>query len=324
MRLVFLDTSTVTREGDVSLAGLQALGEWAEYPLTLSSETLERVQDADVVISNKVVMNRETIERSAEGALKLVCVAATGTNNVDLEAAKASGVQVCNVSGYSTKSVAQHTLTMMLNLVTQMHRYVREPQVWAESPIFTRLDYPVRDLDGMRLGLVGVGNIGARVGELAEAMGMHVQALGRAGSTPRLHPEWPRLEADALFETSDVISLHCPLTPGTHHFINGESLGKMKPGGYLINTGRGELVEEQALLEALRSGQLAGAGLDVLSVEPPSVDHPLLAAAADLPQLLITPHNAWSSARTRQGLVDAVAANIEAFQRSGEAGNRLV
>ncbi len=319
--LVFLDTSTVTHHGDVDLSGLESLGTWKAYEMTAPSETADRVGEADIVISNKVELGEEVL--AAAPRLQLICVAATGTNNVALDAARSRGIQVCNVRGYSTESVAQHALAMMLNLATQMHRYVREPEAWAQSPIFTRLDYPMELLEGKTLGLMGVGDIGSRVGELAEAFGMRVQCYARPGSAASRHPEWARVDAEDFFATSDIISLHCPLTPETRHVISEESLGRMRPGAFLINTGRGELVEETALLEALRSGRLGGAGLDVLSEEPPPAGHPLIRAALECPQLLITPHNAWSSARTRQRLIDTVAANIRAFLDSGEADNRL-
>lgn len=322
MKLVFLDTRTVTHEGDVDLSVLQALGDWCAHEITAPAETASRVASAEVVISNKVVIDAATIAASPK--LRLICVAATGTNNVDLEAAQLAGIQVCNVKGYSTASVAQHALTMMLNLSTQMHRYVREPSAWSASPIFTRLDYPVGLLEGKTLGLVGVGDIGGRVGELAEAFGMRIQCYARPGSGGARRPDWPRVAPEVFFASSDVISLHCPLTEATRELIREETLGQMKRGAWLINTGRGELVDEAALLEALRSGQLGGAGLDVLSQEPPPEDHPLLVAAEEWPQLLITPHNAWSSATTRQRLIDTVAANIRAFAETGEAGNRLV
>ncbi|MFT5405394.1 MAG: glycerate dehydrogenase, partial [Verrucomicrobiales bacterium] len=218
MKIVFLDASTVTSANDVDLSAVMALGEWVQYPITNPSETAERIADAEVVISNKVLLDGNLIDNAAK--LRLIAVAATGTNNVDLEAAKAAGVQVCNVSGYSTESVAQHTIAMLLNLATKMHRYGNEPQAWADSPIFTRLDYPVTSLHGSTLGLVGVGNIGGRVGEIAEALGMTVQCYGRPGSAQAVHPEWPRRTIEELLETSDTISLHCPLTEDTRSLIN--------------------------------------------------------------------------------------------------------
>lgn len=318
MKIAFLDTSTVTRGNDVDLHPLRCLGEWTAHEHTTPSQTGDRVRDTSVVISNKVVLGPEEIG-AAGASLKLIAVAATGTNNVDLEAAKQAGVQVCNVSGYSTDSVAQHTLALILNLCTSMSRYVNEPAEWADSPIFTRLDYPVVELRGQTLGLVGAGHIGGRVGELAEAFGMSVQCLARNGSRDRRHPRWPRPQRDVFFQTSDIVSLHCPLTSSTRRLINAETLSLMKQTALLINTGRGELVDEDALTEALRGGRIAGAGLDVLSEEPPRRDHPLLQLRH--PRLLITPHSAWSSREARQRLVDGVAANIRTFLETGTPRN---
>ena len=320
MKIVFLDACTVSREDDIDLSGLMALGNWISHVITAPSETADRIADADVVISNKVLLDAAAI--AAAPKLRLIAVAATGTNNVDFEAAKARGIQVCNVSGYSTDSVAQHVLALILNLATNIHRTVARPEVWPQSPIFTRLDYPIQQLSDLTLGLVGVGNIGSRVGEIAEAFGMNVQCYARPDTKVTSHLEWPRVLADDFFASSDVVSLHCPLTAGTQAFINAESLQKMKSGVLLINTGRGELVDEAALLDSLLSGHLGGAGLDVLSPEPPRVDHPLI--NADLPNLLITPHSAWSSRTARQTLIHGVAANIRAFQETGQATNRVV
>ena len=319
MKIVFLDACTVSREGDVDLSGLRALGDWTSYEITAPSETVDRIADADVVISNKVVLDAAAI--SAAQKLRLIAVAATGTNNVDFEAATERGIQVCNVSGYSTDSVAQHVLALILNLATNIHRTIAQPEAWPQSPIFTRLDYPIQQLSELTLGLVGVGNIGSRVGEISEAFGMKVQCYARPDSKVSLHPEWPRVAADAFFASSDVVSLHCPLTVDTQAFINADSLRQMKPGAFLINTGRGELVDERALLESLRSGHLGGAGLDVLSTEPPSKDHILINTG--LPNLLITPHSAWSSRTARQTLIRGVEANIRAFLETGEATNRV-
>jgi glycerate dehydrogenase len=319
MKIVFLDACTVSRENDVDLSGLMALGNWTSHEITAPSDTADRIAEADVVISNKVILDAASI--AAAPKLRLIAVAATGTNNVDFEAAKARGIQVCNVSGYSTHSVAQHVLALVLNLATNIHRTVAKPEAWPQSPIFTRLDYPIQQLADLTLGLVGVGNIGSRVGEIAEAFGMKVQCYARPQSKATAHPEWPRVAANAFFASSDVVSLHCPLTEGTRALINAETLGKMKPGAFLINTGRGELIDETVLLESLLSGHLGGAGLDVLSKEPPRDDHPLI--TADLPNLLITPHSAWSSRTSRQTLIHGVEANIRAFQETGEATNRV-
>ena len=319
MKLVFLDSNTVTYQGDVDLAPLSALGDWQQFPTTSPDDTETRVQGADVVICNKVVLNRATLESAPQ--IKLIAVTATGTNNIDLAAAKQMGMQVCNVSGYSTGSVAQHAIAMMLNLVTNMHQYTAEKRLWAESPIFTRLDHPVGDLAKMTLGIAGAGNIGVRVGEIATSFGMKVQCLHRQGATSSAR-SWPRVAKQRFFESSDIVTLHCPLTPDTQLLINSETLGWMKSTALLINTGRGELVDEKALVDALASGQLAGAGLDVLAPEPPPANHPLL--SFDHPNLLITPHTAWSSLHSRTVLIERVVSNIQAFINHGEADNRLV
>ena len=319
-KIVFLDASTVTFEEDVDLSSLMALGDWSAYPVTAPHETASRVGPAEIVISNKVLINGDLIHSSPK--LQLIAVAATGTNNVDLQAAKAAGVQVCNVTGYSTESVAQHTIATLLILATNIHRYGAEPMAWTRSPIFTRLDYPVVTLHRRQLGLIGVGRIGGRVGEIAQALGMKVQCYDRPGSAHAVHPEWPRCSLGDLLATSDAVSLHCPLTETTRGLIDEAALARMPPGSFLVNTGRGELIDEGALLSSLRSGHLGGAGLDVLSVEPPPADHPLI--TANLPNLLITPHTAWSSGSTRQELVCRVAQNIDAFLQTGIAGNRLV
>ncbi len=321
MRVVFLDASTVQHANDVDLSPLEGIGSFQSYETTTPDQLAERLRDAAIVIANKVRLNAELI--TAHPDLKVIAVAATGTNNVDLDAARRAGVQVCNVRGYSTESVAQHAVAAMLNLATQMHRYTAEPTQWASSPIFTRLDYPVIELQGRTLGLIGVGNIGRRVGEIAQALGMRVIGYARPGSNQEVHAEWPRVPMDALLAESDVVSLHCPLTEETQGLMNAETLRAMKPGAFLINTGRGELVEEAALLTSLREGHLGGAGLDVLSVEPPPANHPLLEAASSLPNLLITPHTAWSSRTARQELIHRVAANIRAFIETGEATNRV-
>ena len=225
-------------------------------------------------------------------------------------------------AGYSTASVAQHVFSLILNLVTQCHRYAAEKALWADSPIFTRLDFPVVELKGKTLGIAGFGAIGSEVAKIGRAFGMQVQALQRGASSGHsADDEAPkRVPLQEFFETSDVISLHNPLTPATEGMINAESLGWMRSGSFLINTGRGGLVDEAALLAALSSGHLGGAGLDVLSVEPPPADHPLL--AANLPNLLITPHTAWSALESRRLLMDGVLANIRSFL-AGESLNRL-
>ena len=258
---------------------------------------------------------------SAAEGLSLVVVCATGVNNVDLDAALANGITVCNVVDYSTPIVAQHAISLLLNLAGNTHRYASEAELWPESPIFTRLDHPVAELDGKLFGIAGAGNIGCRAGEIAVALGMNVQVLARPGSLTARHPEWPRVDADTFFSSSDAISLHCPLTDDTQHMVNAATLRQMKGDAFLVNTARGPLVDETALADALRSRSIGGAALDVLSVEPPPADYPLL--AGDIPNLIITPHNAWSSRESRQRLLDGVADNIRNFL-AGQPSNRVV
>jgi len=304
--IVFLDTATTDRE-DLDLSALESLGKLTYHALTSPEQTAERLAEATIAITNKVVIDESVLNQCPD--LKLICVAATGVNCIDLDAAERKGVPVLNVSGYSTDSVAQHVFAMMLSLTISLHRYAPEAQKWAESPMFTRLDYPISDLAGKTLGIVGLGNIGQKVATIAQALGMNVIAYARENAESREGIK--RLPKAEFFAQSDVITLHCPLTAETENFINKETLNLCKPGAVLINTGRGPLIDEHAVAEALRTGQLGGAGLDVLSSEPPPADHPLL--ATDIPNLLITPHTAWASKESRQRLIEGVTENIRGF-----------
>ena len=316
-KIVFLDASTVDA-GDVDLGQISQLAEgYEEYPVTSADNVVSNIGDADVILTNKVVIPNEVMGECKN--LKLICVTATGTNNVDLEAAKARGIAVCNVAGYSTNSVTQHTISMLLNLFSGIHQYAGERAKWAESPIFTRLDYPVSEVSGKVLGIAGLGSIGKSVATVAEALGMKVVGLARGNSSN--DPSRTRLVKQEFFAISDSVSLHCPLTPQTHHLIRAETIGMMKPGAFLINTGRGDLVDEVALAGALKSGRLGGAALDVLSEEPPQADHPLL--CPDIPNLIVTPHSAWAAVESRRKLMEEVAENIRAYCR-GEERNRIV
>lgn len=317
--LVFLDRDTTDR-GDLDFSGLESLGRLVSHPTSTREETRQRLGEADVVLTNKAVVG--PAEMDAAPRLKLIQVVATGVNNIDLDAARERGLAVCNVSGYGTEAVAQHVFASLLNLVTNVHRFAAEPEKWAGSPIFTRLDYPVTELSGKTLGIVGLGSIGRAVARIGAAFGMRVVAYGREGSGGG--GEIPRLSPEAFFAEADAITLHCPLTPGTRHFINAATLSKMKPGAVLINTGRGDLVNEPDLVEALVSRRIRAAAVDVLTPEPPAPDHPfLVAVAAGLDNLFITPHTAWSAVEARQRLLDGVVANLLAF-RAGERLNRVV
>lgn len=282
------------------------LPDWRFYDSTAPDEVEGRIQDALVVVSNKVVVSGEAL-RSAPG-LRLVCVAATGTNNIDLSTAAQLGVTVCNVRGYATASVTQHVFALMLALVTRLldyHASVRAGR-WQQSAQFCLLDYPIAELAGKTLGIVGYGELGRSVARVAESFGMDVRLASRRGAIAA-----GRLSLDELLAVADIVSLHCPLTRETRNLIGARELRLMKPHALLINTARGGIVNEQALAEALRRGDIGGAGIDVLGLEPPVEGNPLL--AADIPNLIVTPHVAWSSREARQRLIDGVSENIRCF-----------
>lgn len=320
MRSIFLDSSTLAPE-DLDFGPLEQLGTLTLFPTTAPEETIPRCKDAEVIITNKVLITPDTFHACPN--LKLVLIAATGTNCVDLDAAKAHNVPVCNVAGYSSHSVAQHTFALLLNLATNAHRYSAEADLWPESPIFTRLDHPVTELAGKTLGIVGLGDIGSAVANIAQSFGMNIQALAREGSSNSTMPEVPRVDRKTFFSTSDAISLHTPLTRDTEHLINADTLVLMKKTAFLINTSRGPLIDEAALAYAIRTESIAGAGLDVLSQEPPSPDNPLLSPELlSTGRLLITPHTAWISQESRQRLLNGITANLQSFQ-TGTPTNRV-
>lgn len=306
-RAVFLDHSTLDL-GDLDLSPLQQLfGELTLYPLSSPEQVIERLQGVQVAISNKVPLDARTFAACPE--LKLVLIAATGTNNIDLLAAREHGVLVCNCQGYGTPSVAQHTLMLLLALATRLPDYqsaVRNGR-WQQAQQFCLLDFPIVELQGKTLGLLGHGELGGAVATLAEAFGMRV-LLGQLPGRPS-RPD--RLPLDELLPQVDALTLHCPLTPATQDLIGEYQLSLMKPGAFLINTARGGLVDEQALADALRRGHLGGAATDVLTREPPTDGNPLL--AADIPRLIVTPHSAWGSREARQRIVTQLTENAQAF-----------
>lgn len=308
---VFLDTQSVD-VGDLDRGRLlDTLPTWRFFPATGSALTARRIQHADVVVSNKVVLDRDILREAKR--LKLVCVAATGTNNVDLAAARELGIPVCNVRDYGTPSVAQHVFTLVLALATRLFDYraaVRAGR-WAQAEQFCLLDYPIAELAGKTLGIVGYGVLGQAVAKLGEAFGMKVLIAARAAGDTRPG----RVPLTELLPQVDVLSLHCPLTEQTRGLIGATELALMKPTALLINTARGGLVDEVALADALHQGRLGGAGFDVLTQEPPREGNPLL--AADIPNLIVTPHIAWASRESRQRLLDQVADNIRAFAAGG-------
>lgn len=318
-RIVFLDASTF---GDVSLERFTEKWHCTIHRLTSPAEVARRLPGYHAAILNKVALDKSVLDSPAAKELKLIAVAATGTDNVDLEAARARGVKVCNVPGYAAQSVAQFTMALILELATRAGRYgeLVRAGAWEKSPIYTIFNYPTLELSGKKLGIIGYGNIGRKVAELARAFGMEVLVAARPGSqgpAPR-----GRMPLNEILSRADIVSLHCPLTPQTKNLIDSRALALMKPTAFLINTARGALINAEALIRALREKRLAGAALDVLTQEPPPADHPLIKAAKKLDNLLVTPHCAWSAREARRRLMDEVMENILAFTK-GQDRNRI-
>lgn len=282
---------------------------WKEYDFTEPSQVLDRTLDCDVVICNKTPLNNSFFNKNTD--LKLVCVTATGTNNIDLNAAKINDVAVCNATKYATPSVVQHVFSLIISLHNNLINYTKliENNAWQSAKHFCLLNYPINELQGKSLGIIGYGELGRAVAETAKAFGLNILiAESLCGNRNE-----NRVSLDVLFQQSDIISLHCPLTEQSHQLINKASLSKMKQTAILINTARGELVNEKDLLTALKEKQISAAGLDVLSSEPP-VDNCLL--NSPMPNLIITPHIAWASSQSRQRLINQTAENISAFRQN--------
>lgn len=291
---------------------------YREYPATLPEQIVDHVGEADIVISNKVPLPRESI--AALPNLKLIAIAATGYNHVDLEACRERGVAVCNIRHYGDHTVAEHAFTLMMALMKNLPAYQRDVAagVWSQAKQFCHFGAPIRELRGATLAIIGSGGIGQQLAVMARAFGMEVIFAERKGVP--LAREGRVLFDEALAQ-ADVVSLHCPLTEATRGMIAQAELMAMKPGAILINTARGGLVDEADLVAALKYGMLGGAGFDVLSAEPPSPDNPLLKAR--LPNLIVTPHVGWASGEAMRRLAAQLAANIEVFVAGGSV-NRLV
>ncbi|MEO4046255.1 2-hydroxyacid dehydrogenase [Pseudomonas sp. CAU 1711] len=306
-RAVFLDQASLDL-GDLDMGPLeQCFGELIRYPRSGAGQVVERLRGAQVAISNKVRLDAASLAACPE--LKLILVAATGTNNIDLAAARARGITVANCQGYGTASVAQHALALLLALATRLPDYqaaIRDG-AWQRAEQFCLLDFPIVELAGKTLGILGHGELGGAFARLAEALGMRVLY----GALPGRPPRAERLALNELLPQVDALSLHCPLTEQTRNLIGAAELALMKPRALLINTARGGLVDEQALANALRAGHLGGAAFDVLSEEPPRHGNPLL--APDIPRLILTPHNAWGSREARQRIVGQLAENASAY-----------
>lgn len=308
MKLVVLERNSVGTDVDVSC--YEKFGEVTYYPNTVAENTAERVKDAEIVIANKAPMNESTLKDAPN--VKLICLFATGFDNVDLAYCKSRGIKVANVVNYSTAAVVQHTLLLALALEEKLihyDNYVKSGEYGAQDR-FSNFDRPFGEFDGKTWGIVGMGNIGRGVAKAAQALGCKVifySASGKSACT-----EYERVEFDELLAQSDILSLHCPLSDRTRGLINKEAFVKMKKTAILVNVARGPVVDTQALYEALTQGQIAAAGLDVLEKEPISRDNPLN-EIKDSTKLIITPHMAWASTEARERLVDEVAKNIQAF-----------
>ncbi|MFI9458648.1 2-hydroxyacid dehydrogenase [Acinetobacter sp. NPDC052428] len=309
MKAVYLDYASLDQQ-DLDFQALHAAFDpLVLYPATSAAEIVSRVADVDVIITNKVVIDAATIQQCPE--LKLILISATGTNNVDLTAAKARGIVVCNCQAYGTSAVAQHTIMLMLNLATSFLSYQRvlEQGEWQKASQFCLLDAPIVELAGKTLGIVGYGELGHAVAKLAEAFSMKVLIA----VLPNRPADASRVPFAELLAQVDFLSLHCPLTEDTRHLISHAELDAMKSSAFLINCARGGIVDEAALAEALRACKIAGAATDVLTVEPPKQGNVLLDPT--IPNLIVTPHNAWGSVDARQRIVDQMVENVEAFKQ---------
>lgn len=303
MKLVILDAISIN-PGDLSWAPLQEICDFRSYDRTDESELIERIQDCDGFFVSKVSITREVLRKCPN--LKFIGVTATGYDNVDIKAAKEFGIAVCNVPAYSTEAVAQHAFALILELSNHVGNYNADVQAgeWYKSEDFTFIREPLTLLDGKSLGIIGYGNIGKRVARIGEAFGMNINIYSR-------NPK--------AAQSSDYVTLHCPLTTENKGFINEEFINGMKDGAILINTARGALINENDLAKALKSGKLSAAAVDVLATEPPANPHPLIG----LKNCILTPHNAWMPKETRQKVIDICAENLKGFL-NGEKVNRLV
>ncbi len=316
MNIVILDGFT-NNPGDLSWAELEKLGNCKIYDRTPPNQTIERILNADIVLTNKTNLSKHILDQLPK--LKYIGVLATGYNVIDLEATRQRDIVVTNIPAYSTPSVAQMVFAHVLNFTQHVcqHSTGVKSGKWADSVDFCYWDFPLFELSGQILGIVGGGKIGAATARIGKAFGMKVNMY-----TPRpsdeLLKEFNIVPLDTLLKESDYLSLHCPLNDETYHLINTERIEQMKPGSFLINTGRGDLIDEQALADALNSDQIAGAGVDVLSTEPPAKDNPLLTAK----NCWITPHIAWASRASRKRLIDIAVANVKHFM-DGNPINRV-
>lgn len=304
---VILDYGSLAAS-DLDVSDLMATAvDWTVHDYTARGDTADRIANQHILLTNKVQITAEHF--AANPQLKLIIILATGTNNVDLDAAKACAVQVSNIVDYSTSSVVQHTLAVMLAHFSKLLPYHRAVQRgdWQKSRFFGMIDYPIEEVEGKSIGIIGYGKIGRKVAQLAECLGMDVliceSLSGESDASRTPLPE--------LLKHCDVVSIHCPLTPESTHLIQAKQLSLMKPDSLLINVGRGGIIDERALVTALETQRIGGAAIDVLAVEPPAIDSPLLSICSD--RLIVTPHTAWGSRQARQKLVDQTVDIIKGF-----------
>lgn len=313
MKIVFLDAKTIGE--DIDLSGFDVLGEVVKYGFSTAEEARERSKDADVLIMNKVQVNQQTIGEADH--LKLVCVTATGTNNLDKEYLDKRGIAWRNVAGYSTESVAQHTFAMLFYLLEKLPYYDNyvKSEKYVNDVSFTHFAKAFHELSGMTYGIIGLGNIGQRVADIAKAFGCRVIYYSTSGRNSQ--PGYERVSFDELLEQSDIVSIHAPLDENTLGLMNKEAFAKMKKSAILLNVGRGPIINEADLAEALNNKTIAAAGLDVLSVEPMQEDNPLR-GIKDSERLLITPHIAWAGVEARNRLMGIILGQIKEFFRAHE------
>jgi Lactate dehydrogenase and related dehydrogenases len=305
LSIVFLDAYSL---GNVNISALEALGKWTPYETTKPDQVVERCKEADIVITNKVKLMKSELD--ALPGLKLICIAATGMNNVDLRVAAEKGIPVKNVADYSTDSVAELTFTLALGLIHKSHYYDQyvKSGAYSNSGRFTHHGRPFFEIKGKKWGIIGMGHIGSRVAEMASVFGARVSYYSTSGRN--LDAGYRHLALDELLADSDIVSIHAPLNEKTRYLLDFEKLCLMKPEAYLINVGRGGIVRESDLARALRENRLAGAGLDVFEQEPVDLGNPLLMSDIN-EKLLFTPHVAWASAEARQRLVDTIVGHIK-------------
>ena len=307
MKLALLDTETLGN--DLDLSPLEAFGVLDTYDITEPDETLDNIDDADIVITNKVVIDRDVMQAAPN--LKLICVAATGTNNIDLDAAEELGITVKNVAGYSTQSVTEHTFALLFNIAKKMEYYTLYARggAWSQSMIFTHLEQPFWEIAGKRWGIIGMGTIGQNVARIARAMGAEVVYHSTSGTNT--DQPYTHLDLDTLLSTCDIVSIHAPLDDRTRNLIGLENLPLLKDGAILLNLGRGGIINETALARELDRRELY-AGLDVLETEPITAYHPFM-HIDHIERLIMTPHIAWGSVEARRKLLEGIVGNIVEF-----------